>query len=551
MEKTIHNVVIDTSGDPTPFNVGTIVQGSKNADIIRIQFEEHNNAELVGVLKATRGDGEKAPAGLLLVSNEIEGTYYYDFEIGQQEVDEEGIGSWFTHVAENIKFSVALIDDEQIVVQSAFEMQVEESSGFDDTATYTFDIIEGFLTALSLRATYDYVDNINDTLNGLITTNQLNITDLDNNKIDKNIIVNLATETEAEKEDYIIIQNDDESEVKKITLEDIKDLVTKVRTVNDVEPDSEDNITIVASDIGRGTSDVDADLTAVELKNTEQDGLLDDAVYIDEGQLEEPFPTTYANALKLNNKEESELDVNSAGNVRDTINNVPISTIFESDGETVKKATTADNILNAENVSDSIDDIPLTNIFETDKTTVKNATNADLAANSTKVYDKTESELKEAMQDGLDGLMERTLLLENITATSSLVTDYFSLSGIELQDGDMLEVVIDNSQLAGQDKSTIFATFDGTDSVQCLTPLYWTYGTVDIGGTTVGYQNMDFRNIRFEIPTSAPLDRLGIYGTGVLNIGKLLVSPSGSGDFVTNTDLNIEKVYLWRKKELI
>lgn len=532
MEKTIHNVVIDLNGIPTPFNIGKMTQGSKNVDIIRIKFESYKTStDLVGILKATRGDGEKAPAGLLLVPNEIDGVVYYDYEIGKDEIENEGIGSWFTKIDENITFSVALIKDDSIKIQSSFEMMVETTAGFDEDAEYTFDIIEGFLQALSMRATYDYVDNINDTLFALIETNQLDIVDLNNNKIDKDIISNLTTETNAEKEDYMIIQNFNENEVKRIKLEDIKDLVTKVKSVNNIEPDTgTTNITLVAENINSDDGNLQTDINfsksediRIENKFNEEveriDDDLENAVYIDDQQLEEPFPTTYANALKLNNKEESELDVNSAGNVRDTINDVPIS-----------------------------------NIFETDKTTVKNAA---------KVYNKTESELKEAMQDGL---MERTLLLEDIITDAvplpqpDYSTDYFTLpNGITIQNGDVLEIVIDTETLYETNEKSTFLYMSGikesgmSQTSDAYIPTTTTKKNITIGTDTIYHRVLNFRYIKFGWITTHPFgdsvqdNTLRVWGGRTFRIGELALS---SNDFYTNSALTIKKVYLWRKKEL-
>jgi hypothetical protein len=71
---------------------------------------------------------------------------------------------------------------------------------------------------------------------------------------------------------------------------------------------------------------------------------------------------------------QSSLHVGSASNVTTQIGGKNITTIFETDGTTVKNAT------NASNVTEKIDGELITDIFESDGTTVQNATNAAQAA---------------------------------------------------------------------------------------------------------------------------------------------------------------------------
>lgn len=66
----------------------------------------------------------------------------------------------------------------------------------------------------------------------------------------------------------------------------------------------------------------------------------------------------------------------SATNVTESINGVPISSIFESNGTTVKRATTVTGaVSSAVNVTTNINGKAIASIFESNGTTAKNATN--------------------------------------------------------------------------------------------------------------------------------------------------------------------------------
>ena len=87
MEKTIHEVVFNSSGVPDNYLVGTIRQGTKNVDQLSMRFEDYNNEDLVVLIKATRGDGELAPTGLIALPrlDPLTNLVWYDFTFGQQE----------------------------------------------------------------------------------------------------------------------------------------------------------------------------------------------------------------------------------------------------------------------------------------------------------------------------------------------------------------------------------------------------------------------------------------------------------------------------------
>lgn len=94
-------------------------------------------------------------------------------------------------------------------------------------------------------------------------------------------------------------------------------------------------------------------------------------------------------------KAASATSADSAANVTTNINGKAITSIFESNGTTVKNATnaasatkatsatSAGSATNATNVTKSINGKAITDIFETNGTTVKNATSANSAANAT------------------------------------------------------------------------------------------------------------------------------------------------------------------------
>ena len=167
MEKTIHEVVFNSLGVPDNYVVGTIRQGTKNVDQLSMRFEDYDDQELVVLIRATRGDGELAPAGLIALPrlDEVTNKVWYDFTFGQQE-DLTNAGSWFTEVDENLKLNISLVkqDDAEVnllkvYLTSKIEFIVENTEGFSLGSEYNWQIIEGFLALLSLKASFVYVDN--------------------------------------------------------------------------------------------------------------------------------------------------------------------------------------------------------------------------------------------------------------------------------------------------------------------------------------------------------------------------------------------------------
>lgn len=89
---------------------------------------------------------------------------------------------------------------------------------------------------------------------------------------------------------------------------------------------------------------------------------------------------------KIDNIINGRTNAGVATDVADTIDQVPISDIFENDGKTVKKATHAEHAIDAgytmgatdaENLTGYINQVPLNEIFEDNVRIVKNATNVN------------------------------------------------------------------------------------------------------------------------------------------------------------------------------
>ena len=102
----------------------------------------------------------EVPSGLLFIPRKDEATGYvwYNFIFGQQE-DEGNPNSWFTEIDGDLLLNIRLVKGKQVYVDSQIRMEVEYDSGFETGGEYGWNIISGFLEALSMRATYDYVDS--------------------------------------------------------------------------------------------------------------------------------------------------------------------------------------------------------------------------------------------------------------------------------------------------------------------------------------------------------------------------------------------------------
>ena len=138
----------------------------------------------------------------------------------------------------------------------------------------------------------------------------------------------------------------------------------------------------------------------------------------------------------------------TATNVSTTINGNAITNIFEEDGTTVKEATHADS---ATNVSTTINNKNISDIFETDGVTIKNATNATNATNAI-TQDTTDNSTKIAttafvtnkLNIELENKMNKwEVLYNNINNTESsiLVTNIFAY--------DLLKIYVYSNQGTG------------------------------------------------------------------------------------------------------
>lgn len=129
-------------------------------------------------------------------------------------------------------------------------------------------------------------------------------------------------------------------------------------------------------------------------------------------------------------KAASATSADSATNVTTNINGKAITSIFESNGTTVKKATNADSAtsatsatsagsaVNATNVTKNINGKAITDIFETNGTTVKNATSANSAANATHANSAdtatTASVASKASKDGDGNVISSTYVKSSL-----------------------------------------------------------------------------------------------------------------------------------------
>ena len=406
MEIKRHEVVFNENGEPDVFKAGIIRQGSKNVDMLSVRFENYNDMELVAVVGGERFDGEKVPAGLLFIPEKDEATGYvwYNFIFGQQE-DEGNPNSWFTEIDGDLLLNIRLVKGKQVYVDSQIKMEVEYDSGFETGGEYGWNIISGFLEALSMRATYDYVDSEieevitdmvavdndlqahkNDTsahnipnqidskinthnqsgsshqdlrtglseVQSVATSNKNKLDTIDfNNVIEKVIISGITMQVI----DRGIDITDDVQEMIDITVyEEINRLIGDApETLDTLQELAEafqnnpdiintilyriDNLTASEITTNNGIT-VQAELDKkvdIDLIETQ---LPDNLVYSDDlEEVEEPLIQVY-NSQLLNDKQESELDVNSA--IKDGDNNVIADTYY-------KKTDTVYNSTNSEN----------------------------------------------------------------------------------------------------------------------------------------------------------------------------------------------------------
>lgn len=175
----------------------------------------------------------------------------------------------------------------------------------------------------------------------------------------------------------------------------------------------------------------------------------------------------------------------TATNVSTTINGNAITNIFEEDGTTVKEATHADS---ATNVSTTINNKNISDIFETDGITVKNATNAinaitqDITDNSTKIA--TTAFVTNKLNIELENKMNKwKLLYNNNNNTSSTITIN------NISDYDLLKIYVYSNESTGQ--RTDQKIYDlGTFPLEALTKgvaavniAGWAAVTVSLSGT--------------------------------------------------------------------
>ena len=327
MIETIHEVVFDSAGIPDNYNVGVLRQGTKNIDQLSMHFESYNDAERVVVIRATRGDGELAPTGLLELprTDENTGKVWYDFIFGQQE-NENNAGSWFTENEDNLTLNIQLVDyDEEtqktkVYLTSQISFLIEETSGFEKGSEYTWDIIQGFLNALSLRTTYTYVDNAVNILQAQITSNESDITNLQNNKVDKTTKVN----NKALQSDITLTADDIKGKDalnQEMTIQEVLDSkmddtqLAQVIDDNEHKAPSNKAVNTVKNTLDTKIDNVENTLdTKIDGVESDIEQELDTVAYLGALSEEEELMRTVYNAEKLGGKTESELSVASALN---------------------------------------------------------------------------------------------------------------------------------------------------------------------------------------------------------------------------------------------
>lgn len=153
--------------------------------------------------------------------------------------------------------------------------------------------------------------------------------------------------------------------------------------VGDVELDASGNIDVTNSDLQiLATREGLTDGNLVKWDDTKKTLVPDTTVA---SNASSALSKANANATEISNIKNGTTAVGKATNVTTNINGKAISSIFESNGTTVKNATNATNAKNAANaiaamnVTTNINGHAISDIFETDGITVKKATSAKTA----------------------------------------------------------------------------------------------------------------------------------------------------------------------------
>lgn len=480
---TRHEVVIGATGIPTPYHqILPLRQGSKNVDILSFRFENYNNAELVALIKATRPDGEKAPAGLMALPRAVIGTYlneaalliaypngediattiyakitstqtywfydiiekkwydteseldnyyWYDFTFGQQEAAEND-GSWFTEVESavaQLKINISLVSGTKTYVNSEISFSVEETAGFETGGEYTWDIIVGFLQALSLRATYVYVDNGDLYLQQQITSNDGDISTLQSSKASALTTINDIPLSSTPKQ---IILNSENINAKYEdnttgTLQDV--LNSKFTDIEETEQNLDARVgTLEGQNLDGRLTTAEGKIGTLEGQNldgrlTTAEGeinTLQEEVILINGDLE-----NVAFISELENGTEF-VNVTSADDVSKTIDGTLITDIFEDfDRKQVKKASYSLLTNSAKNVYESIGTQDITNIFEEGSPNVKNSTNVTTNINGkaiTSIFEEDGTTVKEATHSASSDEASNSQKLNNYNDTDFIKT---------------------------------------------------------------------------------------------------------------------------------
>ncbi|HHX66665.1 MAG TPA: hypothetical protein GX708_01230 [Gallicola sp.] len=508
MIKTIHEVVFDSAGIPDNYNVGILRQGTKNIDQLSMHFESYNDAERVVVIRATRGDGELAPTGLLALprTDENTGKVWYDFIFGQQE-NENNVGSWFTESEDNLTLNIQLVDyDEEtqktkVYLTSQISFLIEETSGFEKGSEYTWDIIQGFLNALSLRPTYPYVDNAVNILQAQITSNKGNITNLQNSKVDKTTKVN----NKALQSDITLTADDIKGKDalnQEMTIQEVLDSkmddtqLSQVIDDNSHKAPSNKAVNTVKNILDTKIDNVENTLdTKIDNVESTINQELDTVAYVGALSEEGEVMITVYNADKLGGKTESELSVARA------VDSDKLGGKTESE-LSVASALNSTKLNNKQesqlSVSSAVNSEKLNNKQESELS-VASALNS---TNANKLNNKTESELNVAKavdSDKLGGVLASEYfkksdnILQNAPLTlSGSSSDITLLAPINTD--DILEFNIEDRlhyiKISGSGVSNRhYIEIFGNNSV----------GSNEIGGNTIWFNATPYRRVRFYV----------------------------------------------------
>ena len=220
----------------------------------------------------------------------------------------------------------------------------------------------------------------------------------------------------------------------------------------------------------------------------------------------------YNNTNDTAKKAHSSDEATTSLNVSSTIQNIPLTEIFEDDKKTVKKAKNADT---ASNVTSSINGQAITSIFESDKVTAKKATNVTgqingIALNQIFETDKKTVKKATAANSAQEANTSKNVsdTIKNISIDLIFEDDY---NGSLRAKQALNATKADHAVVAESAYSADSAEYAGKLTVSTITSNLQTYAQNNIpaGHNTIAFVNNKNDNV-VGLPTTLPSETDGV-----------------------------------------